>query len=41
MNFTPDGRHAIVVEEAQQTLAFRDPHTFALQKDAAGALPWG
>jgi YVTN family beta-propeller protein len=35
MYFTPDGRHAIVVEEAQQTLAFRDPHTFALQK----ALP--
>ncbi len=32
MYFTPDGRHAIVVEEAQQTLAFRDPHTFALQK---------
>jgi DNA-binding beta-propeller fold protein YncE len=35
MYFTPDGRHAIVVEEAQQTLAFRDPQTFALQK----ALP--
>ena len=33
--FTPDGRHAIVVEEALQTLAFRDPHTFAMQK----ALP--
>jgi len=33
--FTPDGRHAIVVEEAMDTLAFRDPHTFALQK----ALP--
>ncbi|MGZ4195487.1 MAG: YncE family protein [Solirubrobacteraceae bacterium] len=32
MYFTPDGRHAIVVEEAQQTLAFRDPHTFALHK---------
>ena len=32
MYFTPDGRHAIVVEEAQQTLAFRDPHTLALQK---------
>ncbi len=30
--FTPDGRHAIVVEEANQTLAFRNPHTFALQK---------
>jgi YVTN family beta-propeller protein len=40
MYFTPDGRHAIVVEEARQTLAFRDPHTFALQKavhvDCAG-----
>jgi DNA-binding beta-propeller fold protein YncE len=35
MYFTPDGRHAIVVEEAQQTLAFRNPRTFALQK----ALP--
>ena len=35
MYFTPNGRHAIVVEEARQTLAFRDPHTFALQK----ALP--
>jgi YVTN family beta-propeller protein len=35
MYFTPDGRHAIVVEEAQQTLAFRNPDTFALQK----ALP--
>jgi YVTN family beta-propeller protein len=33
--FTPDGRFAIVVEEAQQVLAFRDPHTFALVK----ALP--
>jgi DNA-binding beta-propeller fold protein YncE len=32
MYFTPDGRHAIVVEEAKQTLAFRDPHTFALQR---------
>jgi YVTN family beta-propeller protein len=32
MYFTPDGHHAIVVEEARQTLAFRDPHTFALQK---------
>ena len=35
MYFTPDGKHAIVVEEAQGTLAFRDPNTFALQK----ALP--
>jgi YVTN family beta-propeller protein len=32
MYFTPDGRHAIVVEEALDTLAFRNPHTFALQK---------
>jgi YVTN family beta-propeller protein len=32
MYFTPDGRHAIVVEERMETLAFRDPHTFALQK---------
>jgi YVTN family beta-propeller protein len=32
MYFTPDGRHAIVVEEAQQTLAFRDPHSFKMQK---------
>ena len=30
--FTPDGRYAIVVEEARQILAFRDPHTFALIK---------
>jgi DNA-binding beta-propeller fold protein YncE len=30
--FTPDGRHAIVVEEARETLGFRDPHTFAPQK---------
>jgi DNA-binding beta-propeller fold protein YncE len=32
MYFTPDGRHAIVVEERMETLAFRDPHTFKLQK---------
>jgi YVTN family beta-propeller protein len=32
MYFTPDGRHAIVVEEGREILAFRDPHTFALQK---------
>ncbi|HUO47557.1 MAG TPA: YncE family protein [Acidimicrobiales bacterium] len=31
--FTPDGHHAIVVEEANQILAFRDPHTFALVKN--------
>jgi YVTN family beta-propeller protein len=32
MYFTPDGLHAIVVEEARSALAFRNPHTFALQK---------
>jgi DNA-binding beta-propeller fold protein YncE len=32
MYFTPDGARAIVVEEGRQTLAFRDPHTFALRK---------
>jgi YVTN family beta-propeller protein len=32
MYFTPDGRHAIVVEEAMGTLAFRNPRSFALQK---------
>ena len=32
MYFTPDGRHAIVVEESLNTLSFRDPHTFALRK---------
>jgi YVTN family beta-propeller protein len=29
--FTPDGKHAIVVEEALDRLSFRNPHTFALQ----------
>jgi YVTN family beta-propeller protein len=33
MYFTPDGRYAIVVEEARQILAFRDPDTFALIKE--------
>jgi YVTN family beta-propeller protein len=32
MYFTPDGRYAIVVEEADQVLAFRNPRTFALVK---------
>lgn len=32
MYFTPDGNYAIVVEEARQTLAFRDPHTMALRE---------
>jgi YVTN family beta-propeller protein len=31
--FTPHGRHAIVVQEALDSLSFRDPHTFALQKE--------
>jgi len=30
--FTPDGQHAIVVQETLDRLSFRDPHTFALQK---------
>jgi YVTN family beta-propeller protein len=30
--FAPGGRHAIVVEEGRGVLAFRNPHTFALQK---------
>ncbi len=30
MYFTPDGRYALVVEEARRVLAFRDPHTMAL-----------
>ena len=30
--FTPDGRSAIVVAEAQHHLDFRDPHTFELQQ---------
>jgi YVTN family beta-propeller protein len=32
MYFTPDGRHAIVVEEGMNTLAFRNSRTFAMQK---------
>ncbi|HEY5320191.1 MAG TPA: hypothetical protein VIJ76_04870 [Galbitalea sp.] len=32
MYFTPDGRYAIVVEEAKQILAFRDPRTFEVDK---------
>jgi len=31
MYFTPNGRYAIVVAEAQQHLDFRDPHTFKLR----------
>lgn len=37
--FTPDGRHALVVEEAEQTLAFRNPQTFALQKALDAKCP--
>src|SRR5260370_20197935 len=33
MYCTPDGKHAVVVAEARQHLDFRDPHTFALQKE--------
>ena len=31
MYFTPNGRYAIVVSEAERRLDFRDPHTFALR----------
>jgi YVTN family beta-propeller protein len=31
MYFSPDGQSAIVVEEAEKRLAFRDPHTMAMQ----------
>ena len=31
MYFTPDGRYAVVVAEAQQRLDFRDPHTFKVR----------
>ncbi len=31
MYFTPDGRYAIVIEEAEHKLTFRDPHTFRLK----------
>ena len=40
MYFTPDGKYAIVVEEARQILAFRNPSTWAVEKtipvDCAG-----
>jgi YVTN family beta-propeller protein len=35
MYFTPDGSAAIIVAEAQKTLEFRDPQTFALQSSIA------
>ena len=31
MYFTPDGKSAIVVEEAEKRLAFRDPHSMQMQ----------
>jgi len=31
--FTPDGKSALVMEEARQIISFRDPHTFAVQQD--------
>ena len=34
MYFTPDGKFAIVVAEAEQRLDFSDPHTFALEARA-------
>ena len=37
MYFTPDGKSAIVVAEAEQRLDFRDPHTMALQSTHARA----
>jgi YVTN family beta-propeller protein len=39
MYFTPDGRSAIVVAEAQQHLDFRDPHTFKLQHRLTVSCP--
>ena len=39
MYFTPDGKYAIVVAEAQQHLDFRDPHTFALRDRVAVSCP--
>jgi DNA-binding beta-propeller fold protein YncE len=39
MYFTPDGKHAIVVAEAQQALDFRNPHSFRLQKRVHVSCP--
>jgi DNA-binding beta-propeller fold protein YncE len=39
MYFTPNGRYAIVVAEAQQHLDFRDPHTFALRHRLSVSCP--
>jgi YVTN family beta-propeller protein len=35
MYFTPDGKYAIVVQEAAKTLAFADPHTFVIKHSLA------
>ncbi len=37
--FTPDGRFALVVEEARQILSFRDPHTFEARRDLHVSCP--
>src|SRR4051794_13862172 len=39
MYFTPNGRYAIVVAEAQQHLDFRDPRTFALRHRVSVSCP--
>lgn len=39
MYFTPNGRFAIVVSEAQQRLYFRDPHTFAVRHTVSVNCP--
>lgn len=39
MYFTPNGRSAIVVEEANQILAFRDPQTMALENQVQVNCP--
>jgi len=39
MYFMPNGRYAIVVEEARRILAFRDPHTFELRHTLAVPCP--
>jgi YVTN family beta-propeller protein len=39
MYFTPDGKFAIVVSEAQQRLYFRDPHTFQVRHQISVSCP--
>ena len=39
MYFMPNGRWAIVVEEARRILAFRDPHTMTLRRTLAVPCP--